>query len=300
NRRVQLAALGKQRANIVQRVRQTVVQLQGSPVMRFGLIVAPRCFENGCVGVVSLRRSWFECQPAATARLGLFVLPQRAEGETEVTVRVGIGGYAFNCAQQERFCLDVSATQETNSTQLVECRDMARVVIENRSKGRLRFSFATRVEKFDRVDVALLECQFYPGQPIRTMLIAPNGECVPDQFYRAVPIARRRLPEEAQGRIPRAVGAFDQPSPVRHERQENPTRPAQSSRKMRYRSIDRDNQIQIEQSCRRLGKVRQLRSNVDELAFDLPKSLSFSLLQRIETDSKLLEQGGEASWFNRT
>src|SRR5262249_6187191 len=149
-------------------------------------------------------------------------------------------------------------------------------------------------------DAALLECQLYPGLPIRALLIAPNGECVPDQLYRTAPIARRRLPEQPQRRIPRAVAAFDQPPPVRHERQEDPTRPAQSTCKMRRRSIDRDNQIQIEQSCRRLGKVRQLRSNVDELAFSLPKTFSFSLLQRIETDPRLLEQGAEASWFNRT
>src|SRR5215510_3976453 len=66
---------------------------------------------------------------------------------------------------------------------------------------------------------------------------------VSDAREHTLPVAYRRLPEQAQSRIPGRIGAREHPAPVGTERYEHEARPAERTGEMRHRRVDRDDEI---------------------------------------------------------
>src|SRR5690242_17461094 len=60
-----------------------------------------------------------------------------------------------------------------------------------------------------------------------------------------LPVAGSLLTEQARGRIPRAVGAIQQPAPIGVVLEHDPDRLAQSAREVRDRRIDRHHEVQL-------------------------------------------------------
>src|SRR5208283_484304 len=71
------------------------------------------------------------------------------------------------------------------------------------------------------------------GRPYRLLSGGgQSGEPTGDLRDDRVPMARCRLSEQTNGRVPGAVGAVEQPAPIRSEGQHDPDRPAHRARHM--------------------------------------------------------------------
>src|ERR1700738_4284335 len=81
-----------------------------------------------------------------------------------------------------------------------------------------------------------------------------------------VPVAGGTLAEQAQRRIPRAVLALAEPSPVRPEAQHHPAGPAERAGNMRDGGGDREDEIEMGDGRGGLGKVGEMKRKVGDAA----------------------------------
>src|SRR3954464_3019306 len=97
--------------------------------------------------------------------------------------------------------------------------------------------------------------------------LSQNGWMLPEVLHQlrdhAVPVPWLCLPIEPNARIPRAVAALAQPSPIRCEREQEGGGPAQRTGKVRHRRIDGDDEIEILDDRSGVLEIPDLRRDVD-------------------------------------
>src|SRR5208282_6732371 len=95
------------------------------------------------------------------------------------------------------------------------------------------------------------------------------GECrevAAHQRHEWRPIETPALAVKPKARIPRTVGPRTKPAPIGIEGQEGPCGPAEGTREVKDRGVDRDQEIEAGQGYGCVGKVAKMRCEVGNLA----------------------------------
>ena len=105
-----------------------------------------------------------------------------------------------------------------------------------------------------------LFCLSFCQQQFRACVTNLNGagEIGANRCNHTVPITRRRLAKQTHAWIPGTIGATQQPSPIRAEREKKRRRLTERSRKMRHARVDGNDPIHEQSKRRRVLKVGRL------------------------------------------
>ena len=88
---------------------------------------------------------------------------------------------------------------------------------------------------------------------------------IPRDLYRdGMPVGRRRLAIKPERRIPRAVATFDQPTPAWNEAVHQPDRLAEGAREVDDGGINRNDQVEVLDQRRGVGKVDHFTHEIHE------------------------------------
>jgi hypothetical protein len=109
---------------------------------------------------------------------------------------------------------------------------------------------------------ATIVVRHYPAtQPARCS--HRRGKRLADLGEHGVPIARCRLAEEAQARVPRTIRTIEQRAPLRRKRQHHTAGPPRGACQVHDRGVDGDHPVEIGDDRRGLGEIGQMRHQID-------------------------------------
>src|SRR5581483_5728241 len=113
-------------------------------------------------------------------------------------------------------------------------------------------------------------------------------QLAPQSIDDAAVVACFILPEQANGRIPRAVITTQQPAPVRQVGQQNPGRPPERAGEMSDAGVDCDHEIKTIDQRRGLGEIGKMRTYIDDASL-FEQSLVIRLRVLLKTDEGSVE-----------